>query len=76
LSKPDGGNGLPFTGSRGRGGRYQDELAPARKRRISKDIQLQLGAVASNGLKLFFGQIQFVSNGLNWQHGLNRYGLN
>ena len=59
LREPDGGHGLPFTGSRRRGGRYQDELASARKRRIRKNIQLQLGAVASNGLKVIFRKFQF-----------------
>src|SRR3954452_9152815 len=72
LSKPDGGHSLPFTGGCGRGSRHQDELASARKCRITKDIQLQLGAVASNGFKIFVGQVQLFSDGLNWQHWLIR----
>src|ERR1051326_2499499 len=55
LREPNGRNGLPFTGSGGRGRGHQDELASARERRISKDIQLQLGAVTSNRFKIVFG---------------------
>src|ERR1044071_1932322 len=55
LRKPNGRNGLPFTGRGRRGRSHQDKLASARERRIRKDIQLQLGAVTSNGLKIVFG---------------------
>src|SRR5215469_1082430 len=54
LGKTDGGHSLPLAGGGGRSRSDQYQLAPRRKRGIGEYVQLQLGAITSDGLEIIF----------------------